>query len=480
LSYNLGSTSYFWLDYETYGVRPQVDRPCQFAGIRTDMDLNIISEPLELYCKPIDDYLPSAEACLVHGITPQFAEENGVREVEFISRIHQELSTPNTCVVGYNNLRFDDEITRFSLYRNFIDPYGWSYKNENSRWDIVDVLRSCYALRPEGLKWPFDNDKPVFKLDRLTVENGIEHSNAHDAMADVHATIAMARLVKKHQPKLFSYLFDIRNKHKLRDIIGNFSGQPLIHVSGKFGSYRGNISWVLPVAQHPTNNNAIICIDLARNPEPLFSLSAEQLKERLYTKYADLKEDELPVPVKLIHLNKCPVLAPAKMLTPENALRLGIDREQCLENWRKLTASDQYQQKLIDLYSIPRTFEVPKDVDQMLYDGFFSPSDRQCFDRIRNCSPQQLSDIDTSSRDPRITSLLFRYRARNYPATLSKKEREHWAKHCKEKLLPLLPEYIEGLKELKRIHSGNTRNQRILDSLQHYVDDMGIVKNQEV
>ena len=105
----------YWHDYETFGLDPRYDRPSQFAGVRTDEDLNIIGEPLMVYCKPADDFLPQPQACLVTGITPQEAAEKGVNEVEFIKLIHQELSADNTCGVGYNSLNFDDEFTRFIL-----------------------------------------------------------------------------------------------------------------------------------------------------------------------------------------------------------------------------------------------------------------------------------------------------------------------------------------------------------------------------
>ena len=205
--------SFFFFDYETWGTSPSLDRPCQFAGVRTDEDFNIIGEPLVIYCRPPIDYLPSPEACLITGITPQTAVNKGLSEPEFIAKIHHELSQPNTCSLGYNNIRFDDEVSRYTLYRNFFEPYGWSWQNGNSRWDLLDVMRAVYALRPEGIEWPKDEEgKPSFRLEKLSQANGIEHENAHDAMADVIATIELAKVVKKAQPKMFNYLLSMRHK----------------------------------------------------------------------------------------------------------------------------------------------------------------------------------------------------------------------------------------------------------------------------
>ncbi|WP_313363583.1 exodeoxyribonuclease I, partial [Mixta calida] len=220
MSDNANQPTFLFHDYETFGKSPALDRPAQFAGIRTDMDFNIIGEPEVFYCQPADDYLPQPEAVMITGITPQLAQARGVTEAEFARRIHALFTVENTCVVGYNNVRFDDEVTRNIFYRNFYDPYAWSWQNGNSRWDLLDVMRACYALRPDGINWP-ENDEglPSFKLELLTQANGVEHNNAHDAMSDVYATIAMAKLVKEKQPKLFEFLFRHRTKQKINTLI---------------------------------------------------------------------------------------------------------------------------------------------------------------------------------------------------------------------------------------------------------------------
>ena len=301
------------------------------------MDFNIIEEPLVIYCAPADDYLPEPEAVMITGITPQVARAKGVNEAEFTRQIHQAFSVAGTCILGYNNIRFDDEVSRNIFYRNFYDPYAYSWQNGNSRWDLLDVMRACYALRPDGIVWPENEDGfPSFRLEHLTRANGVEHTQAHDAMSDVYATIAMAKLVKQAQPRLFDFLLQHRNKHKLNALIDVADMTPLVHVSGMFGAARGNTSWVSPLAWHPDNKNAVIMCDLAGDMTPLLTLSAEQLRERLYTRRDDLAPDQAPVPIKLVHINKCPVLAPAKTLLPENAERLGIDRQACLQNLQLL------------------------------------------------------------------------------------------------------------------------------------------------
>ncbi|MDE1340883.1 exodeoxyribonuclease I [Vibrio aestuarianus] len=463
--------TFFFFDYETWGVSPAKDRPSQFAGVRTDMDFNIIGEPLVIYCQPPADYLPSPEAALITGITPQKAMSHGISEPEFMAKIHAELSTPNTTSLGYNSIRFDDEVTRYTCYRNFIDPYAWSWQKGNSRWDLLDVMRACHALRPEGINWPENEDGfTSFKLEHLSVANGIEHANAHDAMADVIATIELAKKVKAAQPKLFDYFFNMRHKRKLNDLVDIVNMTPLMHVSGMLGRECQYTSWIVPIAWHPTNQNAVIVVDLAKNPQPLIDLNVEELQQRLYTKRDDLAPDELPVPIKLVHLNKCPILAPAKTLTAENAEKIGIDRTVCLQNLAMIKQHPEIREKLVGLYSIEREYPANDDVDSQLYDGFFSPSDKAAMDIIRETDPVNLSALEISFSDKRIEPLLFRYRARNYPLTLSDEEQQRWAAHCREYFENRIEEYSLNLENLVHTYESDEKKIAILKSVYHYVE----------
>lgn len=465
--------TFFWFDYETWGISPSKDRPSQFAGVRTDMDFNIIGEPLVIYCQPPRDYLPSPEAALITRIIPQKALQQGLPEPEFIRRIHDELSTPNTTSLGYNSIRFDDEVTRYTLYRNFFDPYAWSWKNGNSRWDLLDVMRTCYALRPEGINWPTDDEgKPSFKLEKLSVENGIEHENAHDAMADVIATIELAKKLKQAQPKLFDYLYSMRHKRKLNELIDIVNLTPLVHVSGMFGVDCSNTSWVVPMAWHPKNQNAIIMVNLAMDPTPLLELDADQIRERMYTKRNELEPGEQPIPVKLVHLNKCPVLAPAKTLTAENAQRIGIDREQCLQNLARLKQHPEIREKLINLFSVDKEYDNSSDVDSQLYDGFFTPSDRAAMDIILEAKPENLAALDIEFVDKRIAPLLFKYRARHFAETLSDEEQQRWANHCRDYFESSLPNYMLNLENLAHEHEGDEKKLAILRSVYKYVEQL--------
>ncbi|MFS2224617.1 exodeoxyribonuclease I [Pantoea sp. B65] len=473
MKHQANQPTFLFHDYETFGKSPSLDRPAQFAGVRTDMDFNIIGEPEVFYCQPADDYLPQPEAVMITGITPQQAKARGVSEAEFARRIHTLFSEPNTCVVGYNNVRFDDEVTRNIFYRNFYDPYAWSWQNSNTRWDLLDVMRACYALRPQGINWPENDDgMPSFRLEHLTKANGVEHANAHDAMSDVWATIAMAKLVKQQQPKLYDYLFSHRSKQKIATLIDIPQMKPLVHISGMFGAFRGNTSWIAPLAWHPDNRNALISCDLAGDMTPLLELDADSLRQRLYTRRDELG-DAAAVPVKLVHINKCPVLAPANTLRPEDAQRLGIDRQRCLDNLTLLRQHPEIREKVVTLFAEAEPFAASEDVDAQLYDGFFSDADKSAMNIILQSDPVNLPALDLSFNDKRIEKLLFRYRARNFPGTLDDAEQQRWLQHRRDALNPeRVQNYLQELESLFNLHEGDQEKVAQLKALFDYAREL--------
>ncbi len=422
------SPTLFWYDYETFGRNPARDRIAQFAGIRTDEHFNIIGEPLQLYCKPANDFLPEPEACLLTGITPQIALERGVCEAQLMQQIHDQMARPNTCTLGYNSLRFDDEFTRYSLYRNFFDPYAREWKNGNSRWDIIDMARLCYALRPDGIQWPVHDDgTPSFKLEDLTVANGIEHQGAHDAMADVYATINLARLIKQKQPRLYDYLYSHKHKSKIAEQLDILSRPALVHTSRMYPAQWGCTTLIVPLAQDPSNKNGVIVYDLRSDPEPLLNLDAERVRERVFTPTAELPDGVGRVPLKTVHINKCPVIAPLNTLRPDDAQHIELDIEQCLQHLARIHRfGDTLSSKLQAVFSKP-AFPPSDDPDQMLYGGdFFSDADKRVMDDLRRQTPQALSQFKPVFQDPRLPEMLFRYRARNYPHTLDAQEKKRW------------------------------------------------------
>ena len=467
--------TFYWYDFETFGTDPARDRPVQFAGLRTDKELNPVSDPLTLFCKPTPDCLPHPEACLITGITPQMGLDRGLRECDFITEINAEFSVPGTCVVGYNNIRFDDEVTRYTLYRNLIDPYAREWRNGNSRWDLIDVMRMTRALRPEGIEWPDDDEgKPTFRLDRLSAANGIAHEDAHDALSDVRATIDMARLIKVRQPRLFSYLLGHRGKQQAGDLLSLGKMLPVVHASSRFSAERGCIAVVVALAKHPTNPNGVVTYDLSVDPGPLLELDPEELHRRLFTPRDSLPSGVDRLPLKTVHINKCPALAPVGVLRQEDADRLGLDLTLCNEHLARLKSEPELEAKVQSILEIDERSPLGEDPDLMLYSGFLRDKDRVALDRFRRLSPELMALSQPIFEDARLPEMVFRYRARNYPESLSSAEQERWREFCANRLSDkglggglTLTEFYSLLAELEQSSLSPTQ-RRVVSDLQDY------------
>ncbi|MEW6370411.1 MAG: exodeoxyribonuclease I [Pseudomonadota bacterium] len=475
----MNTHTFLWHDYETFGAQPRRDRPAQFAAIRTDAELNEIGEPVMLYCQPASDYLPDPQSCLITGITPQDCLERGVPEHEFARQVEAAFSEPGTIGVGYNTIRFDDEVTRFLFWRNLIDPYAREWQNNCGRWDLLDVVRMAYALRPDGIEWPRHPDgRPSFRLEDLSAANGLAHEAAHDALSDVRATIALARLIRGKQPKLFDFCLELRRKDRVAQEMGLHLDpsmrQPFLHVSGMFPAEQGCLGLVWPLAQHPSNKNEILVWDCRHDPSELFTMDVETIRLRMFTRSSELPEGVTRLPIKSVHLNKSPMLVGnLKTLSVTMAQRWGIDVAQHHAHAQLAARGPDMKAVWAEVFQKPAATN-DTDVDEDLYGGFVSNGDRRKLESLRFEPPERLAGMRPSFEDERLADLLFRYRARNFPHTLNEAEMQQWEEHRAARLfdgagnartVDQLFGEIDALSE-----TADERAQEILGALYDYVE----------
>ena len=459
--------SFLWHDYETWGINPAHDKIAQFAAIRTDYDFNIIGDPIKLYCQLPKDYLPSPQAMLVTHLIPQVVNEKGLTEPQFIKKIHDTMTVAHTCSVGYNSIRFDDEVTRYALYRNFYDPYEREWKNHNSRWDIIDLIRACYALRPDGIQWYFIDDKPSFKLAYLSKVNHINHDMAHDALSDVYATIGLAKLIKEKQPKLFEWYFKLRNKKEVKKEIDTINMKPFIHVSGFFSSQFACCSILMPMLWDYNNNNALITLDLRYDPKILFDLSIEEIIEKRYEKGSDIK-----IPIHTISINKCPFIAPIGILKQDETIydRIQLDKNTVGKHLDFVKAHHHQIKDIIHqlLEKAQQKEQHYLDAESALYQNFFSDHDKVIMSEIRQTLPEKISHLHPQFTDKRLSELFFLYKSRWFPHLLNETELYQWHAHCQEKLNNQA--YFNQLNEIYETESDE--NKKLLGQLITYIKSL--------
>lgn len=466
--------SFFFYDLETSGFDPKTQRIMQFAGQRTTLDLEPVGEPVNVLVKLTDDVLPNPGAVLITGITPQKTHEEGYSEAEFLKILHEQVFTPGTIIAGFNSVRFDDEFMRYTLYRNFYDPYEWQWQDGRSRWDVLDVIRMTRALRPQGIEWPVDAEgQPTNRLELLSYENGLDHANAHDALSDVMALIGVARLLKQEQPKLFEYLLKARDKKEIAKLVNLNDPQPFVYTSGRYPKGTLHTTVAYPVAPGGRPGSAVV-YDLRHDPTEWAKLSVAELKEIRFANYEKRQmEGFIALPAKEISYNRCPAVAPIGVLTPDAQERIVLDLAQVTDHLAKLRRSD-LPEKLAEVFALSGDFAKAKDVDAQLYDGFLPDSDRAKLSVVRAATETDLADFHPDFADKRLPDLLLRYKARNFPRSLSEAEQTQWETYRAERLQVDLPRFAVDLKKAAALAPGE-REQFLLQELQLWAESIAPV-----
>lgn len=467
----------------------------QFAGQRTDENFKPIGEPHNWLIALTDEVLPDPDAILITGITPQKSREEGYTEAEFLQMFSKEVLQPDTVITGFNNVRFDDEFMRQTLWRNFYDPYEWQWQNDRSRWDLLDAIRMIRALRPEGINWPFEerpkeygehgrvlgNEEETIKvpsnrLELLTKANNLEHDNAHDALSDVRATIAVAKMLKKEQPKIFDYLLSVRGKQAISKLIDINNPQPIVYTSGRYSNNWQKTTVVLPIA--PAANGAVLVFDLRVNPAELAKLSDEELSEKAFIR--DPGSEFLPV--KNLKPNACPAVAPLGVFNKDCQDILGLSMATIERHYKSLVQNRGLIDRLVNLFeknteAKKAGYEVINDPDFQLYDGFLNDKDRVACRVVRSADKDSIADITPSFTDERLDQLLLRYKARNFPRILSANDKKAWQEYVGERITNglygqlSLEQFAVRLSELSQVVTDENK-QFLLQELQLYAENL--------
>jgi exodeoxyribonuclease-1 len=444
--------TFFFYDLETSGLSARESRIMQFAGIRTDMDLNQIGEPVNVLVKLNDDVLPSPEALMVTGITPQQTIADGYTEAEFARILVNDVFTPDTIAVGFNNIRFDDEFIRHLFWRNFFDPYEWSWKEGRSRWDLLDVVRMTRALRPDGIKWPVD-DKGIAtnRLELIASVNGLDHFKAHDALSDVEALIAVTKLIREKQPQLYDYLLKMRDKNEVKKLVNLDYKQPFVYVSGRFDAEYNKATVAFPLTAGKNGN--VIIYDLRYDPSPFVDMSTKDLAKRFYATWDERQADDfVKLPVKELQYNRAPAVAPLGVLEQQDGWkRIKLDNDTINKHKEILLSAPALAENIRTLFENREEFKKSADPESQLYDGFVPDIDKMRIEAVHNANKQELADLHPNFTDERLDPLLLHFKARNFPSSLAEDEVIEWEKWRVGKITANLPTFADSLQKLSLI-----------------------------
>ena len=466
------SKTFFFYDLETSGLNPRESRVMQFAGIRTDLDLNQIGESYNILVKLNDDVLPSPEALMVTGITPQQTIDDGISEAEFAKILATEIFTPETTTVGFNNIRFDDEFIRHLFWRNFYDPYEWSWKDGRSRWDLLDVVRMTRALRPEGIEWPVDEKGAATnRLELITKANGLNHIKAHDALSDVEALIAVTKLIKDKQPQLYDYLLKMRDKNEVKKLVNLDYKQPFVYVSGRFEAEFNKATIAFPLTTGKNGN--VVIYDLRYDPTPFVKLSQKELAKKFYATWEERQEEDFEkIPVKEIQYNRAPAVAPLGVLSQGDGWKKISLNEDTITNHKTILLSHpEFAENIRSIFENREEFKKSIDPEAQLYDSFVSDIDKVRVEAVRNANERQLADFHPNFVDERLPELLLHYKARNFPNSLAEDEAAAWENWRSQKIAKDLPSFMKSLQKLAKITSDESK-LFILQELQLWAESV--------
>lgn len=443
--------TFFFYDLETSGLSPQEARIMQFAGIRTNESLEIIGEPINVLVKLNDDTLPSPEALMVTGITPQETQADGYSEAEFSKMLVEEVFTPDTITVGFNNIRFDDEFIRHVLWRNFYDPYEWSWKDGRSRWDLLDVVRMTRALRPDGIEWPVDSEgKPTNRLELLSKVNGLEHEKAHDALSDVEALISVTKLIRDKQPQLYEYLLKLRDKNEVKQLVNLENKQPFVYVSGRLDNEFNKATVAFPLTSGKNGN--VVVYDLRYDPTPFLDMTTKDLNKKLYASWEERsKDDFVKLPVKELQYNRAPAVAPLGVLSSADGWKnIGLSEEVITKHRNILLSSPGFAENIRSVFEDKQEYKKSTDPEGQLYDSFVPDIDKLRIESVRNADEKSLADFHPTFTDERLSPLLLHYKARNFPRTLAEDEVSLWESWRASNVKAQLPGFSHSLQKLAK------------------------------
>lgn len=464
--------TFFFYDLETSGLSGRDDRIMQFAGQRTDMDLNPIGEPYNVLVALNDDTLPSPEALVITGISPQQTVADGYTEAQFAKILVEEVFTEGTIAVGYNNIRFDDEFVRHLLWRTFRDPYEWAWRDGRSRWDLLDVVRMTRALRPDGIEWPVNDDgKPTNRLELLTKANGVDHFKAHDALSDVEALIEITKLIKQKQPQLYEYLLKLREKNEIKKLVNLDDKKPFVYTSGRYDVAFHKTTVAFPLTAGKNGN--VVVYDLRYDPSSFIDLDSKELAKKLYATWEERQaEGFIALPVKELQYNRAPAVAPLGVLEQSDGWsRITIDAADIEMHKKALLAAPHFAENVRSLFENKPEFKKSSDVEAQLYDGFLNDTDKVRTLAVASSTEKDLADFHPSFQDERLDDLLLHYKARNFPRTLSADEMTLWEQWRITHLQSQLPGFMKSMERLSKQQLDDSQ-QFILQELQLWLESI--------
>lgn len=354
--------SFVFFDTETTGLKHGFDQIVHFAAIRTDADLNEI-ERFEARSRLLPHVLPHPAALRTNGLPiGRLLDGSLPSHYDMVRAIRQRLlSWSPSIFLGYNSIRFDEEMLRHALFQTLHPAYLTSNHN-NSRADVWGLVMAAAAVSPACLNVPTGPaGRPIFRLEQLAIANGVVQEQAHDALSDVITTLKLCRLVHQRSPELWQRFVRFSKKATVADFIEAEDGFMLT----EFFANEAYHAPVVCIGRDPDQANGRFCLSLNSDVDRYVAMTDDELRAELAQK---------PCPVRRLRINAAPTLT-ALYDAPEVMLD-GVDIDAVEARARRMKGDPALCTRLVTAYTSTREPRPPsRHAEERLYDGFPGPQD---------------------------------------------------------------------------------------------------------
>ena len=415
--------SFVIYDTETTGTNTAFDQILQFGAIKTDCELNELDR-FEIRCRLLPYVVPAPGAMRVTGVSVgQLTDPALPTHYQMVRRIKAKLDEWSPAIfIGHNSLGFDEHLLRQAFYKTLHAPY-LTNTNGNCRTDSLRMIQAVARFAPNALAIPVnDRGRSVFKLDRLAPANGFDHSAAHDAMADVEATIHMCRMMAERVPGYWSGFVRFAQKRA----VTNFALEEDIFALTDF-FYAESYSWIVTrIGMNPENGSEMLVFNLSIDPDELAALPEEELVARL---------SKQPKPVRGMRCNAGPIVLSYED-APEDMRSAAPDLDELRRRAARIKNYSGLSERLISSFAKTREkLEPSAYVEEQMYDCFATNDDKALMDRFHELEWTERTPLLGQLADKRLRSLGQRLIYVEAPAVLEEVARRDYTAAIARRLM---------------------------------------------